>query len=97
MTNQFKIIALILMVFAMLSACGDEDPGMEMEMEMEMEDECEGVEPSYSNDIAAIISASCAITGCHVEGCKRQCFGNQEKSCRSTEYASFKLYRSRSY
>ena len=68
MRNQIKILALLLSFFAVLAACSDEDPGMDMEEEIEMEDLCEGIEPSYSNDIAPIISATCAISGCHVEG-----------------------------
>lgn len=69
MTSQLKTIAILLMIFSLLSACGDDGMGMEMEEEeMEMEDLCENVDASYKDDISTILSASCAIAGCHVSG-----------------------------
>lgn len=51
------------MGFIILS-CGDDD----MMMQPAPGETCSGETPSYQDDIEPIISAACAISGCHVNG-----------------------------
>ncbi len=53
-TISFRIA--LLMSFFVCMSCSKEDAAPV---------ECSGVTPTYTNDIAPILNASCALSGCH--------------------------------
>ncbi len=67
--NLFPI-CLSLFAFALILGCSKDDDsgGPGSTPPMEEEDTCEGINPSFADNIKPIIDASCAIENCHVAG-----------------------------
>ncbi len=60
---MYRISLLILLAFfIVLLSCSDNEP------DGPMMDECASTNASFENDVAPIINASCALSGCHVSG-----------------------------
>lgn len=53
---KFKFLSFIFILGLLFVGCGDD------------EDECDTMDVTYTNSVASIFNASCAVSGCHVDG-----------------------------
>lgn len=72
-----KLLPILLLLGFALFSCGDD------------EDECDTSDVTYTNSIASIFNASCALSGCHVDGNEANAFFSLEGYANSKAVADF--------
>jgi len=75
---NLKLLFSALLVSVIFVACNKDD-----------EDPCDTTDVTYTNDVASILNASCAVSGCHVDGNEANAFFSLESYEQAKTAAGF--------